>query len=157
MTFASGVHAAIVEVDPGTGKVRIVRYVLVHDCGVMVNPTIVEGQVVGGLAQGIGGALLERLVFDSSGQPQTTSFMDFRLPTVDDIPDLRLGHTETPSPLNPLGVKGTGEAGVIPVSAVIAEAVEDALAPFGARISSMPLFPDDVLRLIEAGRSATAS
>jgi CO/xanthine dehydrogenase Mo-binding subunit len=83
--------------------------------------------------------------------------MDFRLPTVDDIPDLRLGHTETPSPLNPLGVKGTGEAGVIPVSAVIAEAVEDALAPFGARISSMPLFPDDVLRLIEAGRSATAS
>jgi aerobic carbon-monoxide dehydrogenase large subunit len=157
MTFANGVHAALVEVDPGTGKVRILRYVLVHDCGVMVNPTIVEGQVVGGLAQGIGGALLERLSFDSSGQPQTTSFMDFRLPTVDDIPELRLGHTETPSTLNPLGVKGTGEAGVIPVSAVIAEAVEDALAPFGARISSMPLFPDDVVRLIESGRSAVAS
>src|SRR6185436_10383563 len=132
----------IVEVDPGTGKVRILRYVLVHDCGVMVNPTIVEGQVVGGLAQGIGGALLERLSFDASGQPQTTSFMDFRLPTVDDIPELRLGHTETPSTLNPLGVKGTGEAGVIPVSAVIAEAIEDALSPFDVRITSMPLFPD---------------
>jgi CO/xanthine dehydrogenase Mo-binding subunit len=157
MAFASGVHAAIVEVDPGTGKVRILRYVLVHDCGVVINPMIVEGQVIGGLAQGIGGALLERLVFDPSGQPQTTSFMDFRLPTVDDIPDIRLGHVVTPSPLNPLGVKGTGEAGVIPVSAVIAEAVEDALAPFGARISSMPLFPDDVLRLIESGTTAIAS
>ena len=85
MTFASGVHAAIVEVDPGTGGVRILRYVVVHDCGRMVNPTIVEGQVLGGLAQGIGGALLERLTFDPAGQPQTTSFMDFRLPTVDDI------------------------------------------------------------------------
>ena len=157
MAFANGVHAAIVEVDPGTGGVRILRYVLVHDCGVIVNPQIVEGQVVGGLAQGIGGALLERMVFDPSGQPQTTSFMDFRMPTVDDIPEIRLGHVETPSPLNPLGVKGTGEAGVIPVSAVIAEAIEDALSPFGARISSMPLFPDDVLRLIESGTTAIAS
>ncbi|HLO34554.1 MAG TPA: xanthine dehydrogenase family protein molybdopterin-binding subunit [Candidatus Deferrimicrobium sp.] len=156
MTFASGVHAAIVEVDPATGKVRILRYVLVHDCGVVVNPMIVEGQVLGGLAQGIGGALLERLVFDPSGQPQTTSFMDFRLPTVDDIPDIRLGHVETPSPLNPLGVKGTGEAGVIPVSAVIAEAIEDALAPLGVRVASMPLFPDDVVRLIETAPGNTA-
>ena len=145
MAFASGVHAATVEVDPGTGGVRILKYVLVHDCGVIVNPQIVEGQVVGGLAQGIGGALLERLDFDpQTGQPQTTSFMDFRLPTVDDIPEILLGHIETPSPLNPLGVKGTGEAGVIPVSAVIAEAVEDALSPFDVRITSMPLFPDQV-------------
>jgi aerobic carbon-monoxide dehydrogenase large subunit len=157
MAFASGVHAAIVEVDLDTGKIRILRYVLVHDCGVVVNPTIVEGQVIGGLAQGIGGALLERLVFDPSGQPQTTSFMDFRLPTVDDIPDIRLGHVVTPSPLNPLGVKGTGEAGVIPVSAVIAEAVEDALAPFGVRVNSMPLFPDDVVRLIESAQAVAAS
>lgn len=153
MTFASGVHAAIVEVDLDTGKVRILRYVLVHDCGVVINPTIVEGQVVGGLAQGIGGALLERLDFDASGQPQTTSFMDFRLPTVDDIPDLRLGEIETPSPLNPLGVKGTGEAGVIPVSAVIAEAIEDALSPFDVRIHSMPLFPDQVVGLVNASRA----
>ncbi len=148
MTFASGVHGAIVEVDPGTGGVRIDRYVLVHDCGRMINPSIVEGQVLGGLAQGIGGALLERLVFDPSGQPQTTSFMDFRIPTVDDIPDVRLAHIETPSTLNPLGVKGTGEAGVIPVSAVIAEAIEDALSPFGVRIDSMPLFPDQIAALL---------
>jgi carbon-monoxide dehydrogenase large subunit len=155
MAFASGVHAATLEVDPGTGGVRILKYVLVHDCGVIVNPLIVEGQVVGGLAQGIGGALLERLVFDpASGQPQTTSFMDFRLPTVDDIPEILLGHIETPSPLNPLGVKGTGEAGVIPVSAVIAEAIEDALSPFGVRIDSMPLFPDQILELVRGGAIA---
>jgi aerobic carbon-monoxide dehydrogenase large subunit len=157
MTFASGVHAAVVEVDPGTGGVRILRYVLVHDCGRIVNPTIVEGQVLGGLAQGIGGALLERLVFDSDGQPQTTSFMDFRLPTVDDMPDVRLDHIETLSPLNPLGVKGTGEAGVIPVTAVIAEAIEDALSPFGVRISSMPLFPDEIVGLIAERHSPTAA
>jgi carbon-monoxide dehydrogenase large subunit len=154
MTFASGVHAAVVEVDPGTGGVRILRYVLVHDCGRIVNPTIVEGQVLGGLAQGIGGALLERLVFDADGQPQTTSFMDFRLPTVDDIPEVRLAHFETPSPLNPLGVKGTGEAGVIPVSAVIAEAIEDALSPFSVRVDSMPLFPDEIVALIQRPTSA---
>ncbi|MEA2622935.1 MAG: aerobic carbon-monoxide dehydrogenase large subunit [Chloroflexota bacterium] len=155
MAFASGVHAATVEVDPGTGGVRILKYVLVHDCGVIVNPAIVDGQVLGGLAQGIGGALLERLLFDpQTGQPQTTSFMDFRLPTVDDIPDVLLGHIETPSPLNPLGVKGTGEAGVIPVSAVIAEAVEDALAPLGVRIDSMPLFPDTIVELIRSAAAA---
>ncbi|HET8787065.1 MAG TPA: xanthine dehydrogenase family protein molybdopterin-binding subunit, partial [Candidatus Limnocylindrales bacterium] len=157
MTFASGVHAAIVEVDADTGKVHILRYVLVHDCGRVINPMIVEGQVLGGLAQGIGGALLERLDFDPSGQPQTTSFMDFRMPTVDDIPDIRLAEIETPSPLNALGVKGTGEAGVIPVSAVIAEAVEDALEPFGVRVTSMPLFPDQVVGLIDAARADAGS
>ncbi|HET7028386.1 MAG TPA: molybdopterin cofactor-binding domain-containing protein, partial [Candidatus Limnocylindrales bacterium] len=156
MTFASGVHGAVVEVDPGTGGVRILRYALVHDCGVIVNPTIVEGQILGGLAQGIGGALLERLVFDPSGQPQTTSFMDFRLPTVDDIPEVRLAHFQTPSPLNPLGVKGTGEAGVIPVSAVIAEAIEDALSPFDVRVDSMPLFPDEIVSLVAAAGSKAA-
>jgi aerobic carbon-monoxide dehydrogenase large subunit len=151
MTFASGVHGAILEVDTGTGGVRILKYVLVHDCGRIVNPSIVEGQVLGGLAQGIGGALLERLDFDETGQPKTTSFMDFRLPTVDDIPEVLVAHFETLSPLNALGVKGTGEAGVIPVSAVIAEAIEDALAPFGARIDAMPLFPDQILALVSAG------
>jgi aerobic carbon-monoxide dehydrogenase large subunit len=156
MTFASGVHAAIVEVDAGTGGVRILRYALVHDCGTIINPTIVDGQVLGGLAQGIGGALLERLVFDPDGQPQTTSFMDFRLPTVDDIPDVRLAHFQTPSPLNPLGVKGTGEAGVIPVSAVIAEAIEDALRPFGVLVDSMPLFPDQVVELLAAAPAPVA-
>jgi aerobic carbon-monoxide dehydrogenase large subunit len=152
MTFASGVHGAILEVDPGTGGVKIHKYVVVHDCGRIVNPSIVEGQVLGGVAQGIGGALLERLEFDESGQPRTTSFMDFRMPTVDDIPDVQLAHFETLSPLNPLGVKGTGEAGVIPVSAVIAEALEDALEPFGVRIDSMPVFPDQIVALVQQAR-----
>jgi CO/xanthine dehydrogenase Mo-binding subunit len=147
--YGSGVHAATVEVDPDTGRVRILKYIVVHDCGVIVNPAIVEGQILGGVAQGIGGALLERLLWDESGQPQTTSFMDFRLPTVDDIPEIILDHVETPSPLNPLGVKGTGEAGIIPSSAVIAEAVEDALSPFGIRVNEMPIFPADVKRLIK--------
>lgn len=156
MTFASGVHGAIVEVDPETGGVKIEKYVVVHDCGLMVNPTIVEGQLLGGLAQGIGGALLERLDFDESGQPRTTSFMDFRMPTVDDIPEVQLAHFETPSPLNPLGVKGTGEAGVIPVSAVIAEAIEDALSPFGVRIDTMPLFPDQIVALITESQAVAS-
>lgn len=154
--FGSGVHGAIVEVDVETGAVRILKYVLVHDCGVMVNPRIVEGQVLGGLVQGIGGALLERLPFDETGQPQATSFMDFRLPTVDDVPVVIVDHVETPSPLNPLGVKGTGEAGIIPVSAVVAEAVEDALVPFGARVNRMPLLPADVHALVLEGQPAGA-
>jgi CO/xanthine dehydrogenase Mo-binding subunit len=156
MSFASGVHAAVVEVDPGTGGVRVLRYVLVHDCGVIINPAIVEGQLLGGLAQGLGGALLERLEFDPSGQPLTTSLMDFHMPTVDDIPEVTIGHVESPSPLNPLGVKGTGEAGVIPVSAVIAEAVEDALAPFDIRVDSMPLMPADVVRLVRHASARAA-
>lgn len=146
-TFGSGVHGAVVEVDPISGLVRILRYVVVHDCGVMINPGIVEGQIVGGLMQGIGGALLERLDFDASGQPKTTSFMDFRLPTVSDLPPLELIHLETPSPLNPLGVKGTGEAGIIPVSAVLSEAIEDALRPFDVHIDHMPLLPADIANL----------
>jgi carbon-monoxide dehydrogenase large subunit len=147
--FGSGVHAAIVEVDPAVGSVEVLRYVLVHDCGVVVNPVIVEGQVLGGLVQGLSGALLERLPFDEYGQPQATSFMDFHMMTVESVPEIILDHVETPSPLNPLGVKGTGEAGVIPVSAVIAEAIEDALSPFGVRISQMPLLPHEIVALIE--------
>jgi CO/xanthine dehydrogenase Mo-binding subunit len=154
--YGSGVHAAIVEVDIETGGTKVLKYVLAHDCGVMVNPKIVEGQVLGGLVQGLGGALLERLPFDAAGQPQATSFMDFRLPTADDVPDVIVEHVETPSPLNPLGVKGTGEAGIIPVSATIAQAVEDALSPFGARISSMPLMPHDITALVRHGRLAHA-
>jgi aerobic carbon-monoxide dehydrogenase large subunit len=150
--YGSGAHAAVVEVDVATGAVRVLKYVLAHDCGVMVNPQIVEGQVLGGLVQGLGGALLERLSFDSAGQPQATSFMDFRLPTADDVPTVILEHVETRSPLNPLGVKGTGEAGIIPVSATIAEAIEDALAPFGVRVTAMPLMPHDIARLIRERR-----
>jgi aerobic carbon-monoxide dehydrogenase large subunit len=147
-TWASGQHAAIIEIDPATGNLTFLRYVAVHDCGVLVNPTIVEAQVHGGVAQGIGGAFYERLHYDETGQLMNASFMDFLLPTAMEIPELEVGHLETPSPLNPLGVKGAGEAGSIPVPALVAEAVEDALRPFGVRIAEMPLSPTRIWELL---------
>ena len=138
-TFASGMHAAIVEIDPDTSEITIVRYCVVHDCGTLINPMIVTGQVHGGVAQGIAGALYETLDYDEHGQLLNASFMDFLMPYATEMPaEFELGHQETPSPLNPLGIKGAGEAGVIPVSAVIASAVENAL---GMRIDAMPLSP----------------
>jgi carbon-monoxide dehydrogenase large subunit len=152
-TFASGCHAAIVEVDVATGDLTILRYVVQHDCGTLVNPTIVEGQICGGVAQGVGGSFYERIVYDASGQPLATTFMDFLIPTALEIPAIEIGHTETPSPLNALGIKGVGEAGAIPVPALVAEAIDDALAPLGVRVREMPLDPDRLLRLIRsAGR-----
>src|SRR4030081_292918 len=150
-TWASGQHAAIVEIDISTGDLRFVRYVVVHDCGVIINPTIVEGQIHGGVAQGIGGAFYERLFFDDSGQLINASFMDFLMPAAGEVPDIEIAHIETPSPLNPLGIKGVGEAGTIPVAALVAEAVEDALAPFNVRIREMPLSPVRILELIQEG------
>jgi CO/xanthine dehydrogenase Mo-binding subunit len=128
--------------------------VLGHDCGTIVNPTIVEGQIHGGVAQGIGGALYEKLAYDEAGQLLAGSFMDFLMPTAAEMPDLTVVHLETPSPLNPLGVKGVGEAGAIPVPALVAEAVDDALAPFGVRVREMPLSPLRILELIEEGRAS---
>jgi carbon-monoxide dehydrogenase large subunit len=153
-TFASGCHAAIVEVDPATGDLRILRYVVQHDCGTLINPTIVEGQIHGGVAQGIGGAFYERIVYAENGQPLTASFMDFLMPTSMEVPAIEIVHTETPSPLNPLGVKGVGEAGAIPVPALVAEAVDDALAPFGIHIHEMPLSPGRITDLIDEARAA---
>jgi carbon-monoxide dehydrogenase large subunit len=147
-TWASGQHAAIVEVDLATGNLTFLRYVVVHDCGVLINPTIVEGQIHGGVAQGIAGAFYERLFFDDSGQLINASFMDFLMPTAVEVPEIEVAHLETPSPLNPLGVKGVGEAGTIPVAALVAEAIEDALAPFGVRVSEMPLSPLRIRELI---------
>jgi CO/xanthine dehydrogenase Mo-binding subunit len=151
-TFASGMHAAIVEIDPDTSEISIEKYCVVHDCGTLINPMIVSGQVHGGVAQGIGGALYETLAYDEHGQLLNASFMDFLMPYVTELPaNLELGHQETPSPLNPLGIKGAGEAGVIPVAAVIASAVEDAM---GFRIEKMPLSPSllfDLRRGFEAG------
>jgi len=144
-TFASGMHAAIVEIDPDTSEIRIDRYCVVHDCGTLINPMIVRGQVHGGVAQGIAGALYETLDYDEYGQLRNASFMDFLMPYVTELPDrIELGHQETPSPLNPLGIKGAGEAGVIPVSAVLAAAVEDAT---GIRITRMPLSPSELYHL----------
>nr|WP_216653688.1 aerobic carbon-monoxide dehydrogenase large subunit [Nocardioides sp. zg-DK7169] len=141
-TFASGMHAAIVETDPDTAEVTILKYAVVHDCGHLINPMIVEGQIHGGVAQGIGGALYERMAYDPSGQLLNASFMDFLMPYVTEIPDgIDIDHLETPSPLNPLGIKGAGEAGVIPVSAVVAAAIEDAE---GFPITAMPISPSDL-------------
>lgn len=143
-TFAAGMHAAIVETDPLTAEVRIVRYVVVHDCGRLINPMIVEGQIHGGVAQGVGGALYERMVYDGHGQLVNASFMDFLMPYATEIPMVETAHLETPSPLNPLGIKGAGEAGVIPVSAVVASAVEDAE---GIPIDRMPISPSELFEL----------
>ncbi|MEU6696372.1 aerobic carbon-monoxide dehydrogenase large subunit [Pseudonocardia sp. NPDC046786] len=150
-TFASGMHAVIVETDPETAEIRILRYAVVHDCGHLINPMVVEGQIHGGVAQGIGGALYERMAYDDSGQLLNASFMDFLMPYVSEIPDaIDIDHLETPSPLNPLGIKGAGEAGVIPVSAVIAAAISDAE---GFPITAMPISPSDLHTLREEHRA----
>ena len=143
-TFAAGMHAAVVETDPETAEIRILRYAVVHDCGTLINPMIVEGQIHGGVAQGIGGALYEQLVYDDAGQLLNASFMDFLMPYASEIPDVVTGHLETPSPLNPLGIKGAGEAGVIPVTAVFAAALEDAE---GIEIRRMPINPSQLWAL----------
>jgi carbon-monoxide dehydrogenase large subunit len=143
-TFANGMHAAIVETDPETAEIRILRYCVVHDCGPMVNPRIVEGQIHGGVGQGVGGALYERMVYDENGQLLNASFMDFLMPYATEVPTVETDHLETPSPLNPLGLKGAGEAGVIPGSAVLAAAIEDAE---GFRITRMPISPSDLFEL----------
>ncbi len=148
-SFASGVHGAIIEVDPKTGMVSFLKYAAVHDCGRVINPMVVEGQVHGGVSQGIGGAFYERLVYNEEGQIINASFMDYLLPTAAEVPPIIVGHVETPSPLNPLGMKGAGEAGVIPVPALFASAIDDALAPFGLRVREMPLHPCKVYELLK--------
>jgi carbon-monoxide dehydrogenase large subunit len=150
-TFASGNHAAIVEVDPETGIVTILRYVAVHDCGRVINPMIVEGQVHGGVAQGIGGSFYERMMYTSDGQPLSTTFMDYLIPTAMEIPSIEVDHIETPSPLNPMGIKGAGEAGVIPVPALMAGALEDALSPWNVRVTELPLNPGQIRALVREG------
>ena len=153
---ASGVHAVIVEVDPETAHVRLLRYLVVHDCGTRINPLIVEGQIHGGVAHGIGNAFFEALVYDEEGQLLTASLLDYLLPTATEVPPIETEHLETRSPLNPLGAKGVGEAGAIPVGAAFAQAVEDALDETGIEILEMPLSPNRLFELLreseEAGR-----
>jgi aerobic carbon-monoxide dehydrogenase large subunit len=145
-TFANGAHAAVVETDPDTAEVRILRYCVVHDCGRLINPRIVEGQVHGGVAQGVGGALYERLVYDENGQLLNASFMDFLMPYASEVPKIEIDHLETPSPLNPLGIKGAGEAGTIPAAAVLAAAISDAEGFF---VDRMPISPSELWELRE--------
>jgi CO/xanthine dehydrogenase Mo-binding subunit len=147
---AAGSHAMIVEVDPETMMVEIKRYVVVHDCGKVINPLIVDGQVHGGVAQGIGNAFYEQLVFDDFGQIINASFMDFLLPTAMDVPRIDVGHHETPSPLNPLGTKGTGEAGAIPAAPLFLQAVEDAFSDVvELEINEIPISPSRLWELSE--------
>ncbi|HEX6148634.1 aerobic carbon-monoxide dehydrogenase large subunit [Nocardioides sp.] len=144
-TFASGMHAVIVETDPETAEISILKYAVVHDCGHLINPMIVEGQIHGGVAQGVGGALYERMVYDDAGQLLNASFMDFLMPYVTEVPtSIDIDHLETPSPLNPLGIKGAGEAGVIPSAAVFAAAIEDAE---GIPVTAMPISPSELYDL----------
>jgi aerobic carbon-monoxide dehydrogenase large subunit len=135
----------IVETDPDTAEITILKYAVVHDCGHLINPMIVEGQIHGGVAQGVGGALYERMAYDESGQLLNASFMDFLMPYVTEVPtSIDIDHLETPSPLNPLGIKGAGEAGVIPSAAVFAAAIEDAE---GFPITAMPISPSELFEL----------
>ena len=158
MTYPYGTHAAVVEVDGDTGQVEILRYAIAYDIGRAVNPMIVDGQLVGALAQGIGGALFEELVYDDEGQLLTTTFMDYLVPTSMEMPEATVIRIleETPTPLNPLGVKGAGEGGSSGCGGAIANAVADALAPLGVSITSLPLSPDRLSALIRAARAREA-
>jgi aerobic carbon-monoxide dehydrogenase large subunit len=148
MAYANGSAVAEVEVDVETGAVRILRYVIAHDCGRILHPLIVDGQILGGAAHGIGNALYEWMGYDDNAQPVTTNFGEYLLVTATEMPPVEIIHHESPSPLNPLGVKGVGECGVVPAPAAIISAIEDALSPFGARVTKTPLFPRDIVALV---------
>jgi carbon-monoxide dehydrogenase large subunit len=151
---ASGVHAMIVEIDPETLGLEILKYVVVHDCGTVINPMILAGQIHGGVAQGIGNAFYEQLVFDDSAQLLNGSLADYLLPTALDVPMMEIAHTVTPSPLNPLGIKGAGEAGAIPVGPLFAQAIEDALdlPARGIELLEIPLSPARLWQILASPR-----
>ena len=145
-TFSGAVHVALVEVDRATGRASVRRYVVVEDCGPVVNPTIVEGQIHGAVAQGLGEALLESIVYDGDGQLLTATLKDYALPKAADVPSFEIGHLETPSPLTPGGVKGMGEGGTIGAPAALANAVADAVRPLGGRVTGLPIRAEDLAR-----------
>ncbi|HLJ51351.1 MAG TPA: xanthine dehydrogenase family protein molybdopterin-binding subunit [Bryobacteraceae bacterium] len=153
-TFPFGAHIVVTEVDKDTGGIDIKRYVAVDDCGKIINPLIVDGQVHGGVVQGLGQAMCEHAVYDDDGQLVTGEFMDYAMPKANMIPWIESDHTETPSPVNPLGVKGVGEAGTIGCSPAIVNSVVDALSPLGVRHIDMPLAPEKIWKLVQAGGQA---
>jgi carbon-monoxide dehydrogenase large subunit len=160
LVFPFGTHVAVVEVDPETGAVKLVHYVAVDDCGNVINPLTAEGQVHGGIAQGVGQALMEGAVYDEDGQLITGTLMDYAVPVAEDLPMFETAFTTTPSPLNPLGAKGIGEAGTIGATPAVVNAVVDALSPFGIRHLDMPLTPERVWRAVrdvQARRSEAVS
>ncbi|MCX7317321.1 MAG: molybdopterin-dependent oxidoreductase, partial [Hyphomicrobiales bacterium] len=150
-TFANGTNLCEVEVDIETGAVKILRYVVAHDCGTLINPMLVDGQIRGGVVHGIGNALFERMIYDENGQPQTTNYGEYLLPLATEMPRIEIVHMESPSPRNPIGVKGAGEGGTIPAAACVISAIEDALSPFHVRLGSHPLSPQDLVELIDRG------
>jgi carbon-monoxide dehydrogenase large subunit len=152
MAYTNGTAVAEVEVDVETGAVTILRFVLAHDCGRAINPMLVDGQLAGGIAHGIGNALFEWMGFDEAAQPVTTTLGEYLLVTATEMPAPELLHLESPSPLNPLGVKGVGESGTIPTPAALVAAIEDALAPFGVAIAQAPIRPHEIVALIRAAR-----
>ena len=153
VTFASGTHVARVAVEEATGAVELLDYVVVHDCGPLLSPVIVEGQIAGGVAQGVGAALFEEAVYDDDGQPLNPTLLDYLVPDATGVPILAVAHLETPSPLNPLGIKGVGEAGAISPPAAIANAIEDALAGLGARVDRVPVTPRRLFEQLHTGRN----
>lgn len=155
MIWANATHVCTCEVDVITGEVKLLRYIVSEDCGPMINPSVVEGQIHGGTVQGIGGALYEELAYDTDGNPLSTTFMDYLLPTATEVPVIEVGHVETPSP-GPGGYKGVGEGGAIGSAPAVVNAVADALAPLGVRIERLPLTPASIVGLIEKQRQGQA-
>jgi carbon-monoxide dehydrogenase large subunit len=156
VTWSNATHLALVEVDIASGRIEIERYVVAHDCGVVINPMLVEGQIVGGSVQGLGGALLEEFTYDEEGQLLSGSLMDYALPRASDSPNMQLLHQESRSPLNPLGVKGVGEGGAVAPPAAIANAVCDALAPFRVEFNATPIKPEHIVRAVAGGATAAS-
>jgi aerobic carbon-monoxide dehydrogenase large subunit len=154
LAYANACHVAEVEVDPATGAVKLINYVALQDSGTLINPMLVDGQVRGGVAHGIGNAVLEWMGYDESGQPVTTTFADYLLPSATEVPAIKTLYKETPSPLNPLGAKGAGEVSTIPAAAAVISAIEDALQPFGVRIAQTPITPQKLVELITNGAKA---
>ena len=150
VTWSNACHMCVVEVDRDTGAVQILRYVVSEDCGVMINPNVVEGQIAGGVVQGIGGVLYEHLAYDDAGNPLATSFLDYLVPSAAEAPTIEYGHVETHAPTNPGGHKGMGEGGAIGAPPAVINAVADALAPLGVRVRAQPLAPAVIVALIEA-------
>ena len=154
--YANGTHAVVLEVDPETGAVTILRWIVAHDCGRVLQPTLVDGQIHGAVVQGIPDALNEQLAYDESGQRLTATLMDYALATAADAPrTFEIRHLESPTPLNPLGAKGAGEGGIMPVHPLIAQAIEDALAPFGARVTGIPLTRTAIRTLATQGQASS--
>jgi carbon-monoxide dehydrogenase large subunit len=157
LAYANACHVAEVEVDAETGGVKLLKYVALQDSGTLINPMMVDGQVHGGVAHGIGNAILEWMGYDDGAQPITTTFADYLLPGAMEVPAIETLYKETPSPLNPLGAKGAGEVSTIPAAAAVIAAIEDALQPFGVRIAQAPVTPHKLVELIGRGRISSDS